>query len=177
MVNFFKDYTKELLPGVLELYSSSFSDCRGVLWTSFQKQQFFGLTGRELDFCHDKFVFNKKGVLRGIHGDFSSWKLVSCPIGRVFQVVVNCMPESPDYMRWASTYLSQETCNSVLIPPGFGNAFCASEAEALYHYKLSYEGKYNDHDQQFTIAWNDPTLGIPWPTSNPILSARDGTTP
>lgn len=36
-----------------------------------------------------------------------------------------------------------------------------------------YEGDYIDADGQFTFAWNDPSIGIKWPTQNPILSDRD----
>ena len=161
------------MSGVVEISSSSFSDTRGVLWTSFQNQQFAKLTGHDLIFCHDKFAFNREGVVRGIHGDYSSWKLVSCPLGTVFQVVVDCRPTSPTYLSWALTYLSQKKANSVLIPPGYGNAFCTYQGEALYHYKLAYSGNYIDQDQQFTMAWNDPRLNIPWPEKNPILSNRD----
>ena len=40
-----------------------------------------------ISFKHDKFNTNKKGVLRGIHGD-ENLKLVSCPLGNIEQVVV-----------------------------------------------------------------------------------------
>ena len=35
------------------------------------------------------------------------------------------------------------------------------------------EGEYVDAKDQFTFAWNDPRIGIDWPTQNPILSERD----
>ena len=54
-----------------------------------------------------------------------------------------------------------------------GNAYCVISDEAVYHYKLAYEGDYIDADQQFSLKWNDPTIGITWPIKNPILSERD----
>ena len=160
------------LPDVKEVLPSAFSDNRGSLWTSFDK--FLGenlATG--LDFKHDKFSFSKKGVLRGIHGDTKSWKLVSCPWGRVFQVVVDNRVNSKTYLKTATMMLDGQKNKMLLIPPMFGNGFCAFETDVLYHYKLAYEGDYSDADSQFTIAWNDNRLNIDWPLSDPILSKRD----
>jgi dTDP-4-dehydrorhamnose 3,5-epimerase len=44
---------------------------------------------------------------------------------------------------------------------------------SVFHYKWSYEGEYADVNQQFTIKWNDPIVGVDWPIDNPILSRRD----
>ena len=33
--------------------------------------------------------------------------------------------------------------------------------------------KYDGPEAQITVKWNDPTLKIPWPLKNPILSERD----
>ena len=69
--------------------------------------------------------------------------------------------------------LNKDNQIAVLIPPGFGNAFCVSSDEALYHYKLAYDGGYNDFDNQFTFAWNDESIGIDWKIGDPIISERD----
>ena len=45
--------------------------------------------------------------------------------------------------------------------------------EAVYYYKLAYDGEYIDADEQFTLAWNDERLKINWGAKNPILSERD----
>ena len=62
----------------------------------------------------------------------------------------------------------------ILVPPGFGNSFFVHSDVAVYHYKLAYEGEYVDASEQFTVRWDDPTIGIKWPTDEPILSKRDG---
>lgn len=69
--------------------------------------------------------------------------------------------------------LNSENNMQILVPPGMGNSFYVHSDEAVYHYKLAYEGNYIDADEQFTFAWNDPKLGIDWPCENPILSERD----
>ena len=43
----------------------------------------------------------------------------------------------------------------------------------MFSYKWSYPGKYPDVEDQFTIKWNDPIVGVDWPIVNPILSKRD----
>ena len=63
--------------------NSSFKDHRGYYWTNWKKDKF-----KSIKFNHDKFSLSKKNVLRGIHGDKKTWKLVSCVYGKVFFVVV-----------------------------------------------------------------------------------------
>ena len=42
----------------------------------------------QLNFKHDKFALSNFNVLRGLHGDNKTWKLVSCVFGEIYQVVV-----------------------------------------------------------------------------------------
>ena len=163
-----------ILPDVKEILPSSFCDKRGSLWTSFDQFLNKNLSSINLDFKHDKFSFSKKGVLRGIHGDSKSWKLVSCPWGKVFQVVVDNRVNSKTYLKTTTMVLDGNKKKMLLIPPMFGNGFCAFETDVLYHYKLAYDGDYSDADSQFTINWNDNRLNIDWPLTDPILSERDG---
>ena len=69
--------------------------------------------------------------------------------------------------------LSDRNNKQVLLPPGVGNGFLVLSDHSVFHYKWSYEGEYADVDEQFTIKWNDPMVGIEWPINNPILSRRD----
>ena len=81
--------------------------------------------------------------------------------------------ESKNFKRWVKFELNEGNKIAILIPPGFGNAFCTLSNEALYHYKLAYDGVYNDFENQFTFAWNDKSIGIDWKIKNPIVSQRD----
>ena len=56
-------------------------------------------------------VFN---VLRGLHGDIKSWKLVTCVFGEVFQVVVDTRPESKNYLKWKSVYDINQTISETI---------------------------------------------------------------
>ena len=105
-----------------------------------------------------------------IHGDGTTWKLISCLHGVFYLVVVNNDRESPQYRQWAAFTLSDTNHLQVLVPPKFGNGHLVLSERAVFHYKQTTE--YN-RAGQFTLPWNDPTLKIWWPTHNPIVSERD----
>lgn len=162
-----------VLPGVIIIQHSSFSDHRGQIWTTFDNYIKNQNSLRSLNFKHDKFTVNKRNVLRGIHGDDKSWKLVTAIQGDIFQVVVDTRDFSKSSFDYESFNLSGCKPTSILIPPGFGNAFLSMSEMSVYHYKLAYEGPYNDFDQQFSLKWNDSRVNIKWPCKKPILSKRD----
>ena len=54
-------------------------DKRGLIWTSWDKK----LYPKKI-FNRDKFSLSKKNVLRGLHYDLKSWKLISCVYGNFF---------------------------------------------------------------------------------------------
>ena len=148
--------------------NTHFKDIRGYYWTSWKKRE-----SNKINFKHDKFSLSKKNVLRGLHGDNKTWKLVSCPYGKFFIVVVNCDRKSKNFLEWKSWILSHENGLQLLIPPNYANGHLCISNYCLFHYKLSYKGFYFGHKQQFSINWNDPTLKINWPIKRPILSRRD----
>ena len=148
-------------------------DERGFIWTSYLKKEIEKFLPNNLFFKHDKFSYNKKNVLRGIHGDYKSWKLVTCIYGSIQQVVVDCRKDSKTINNYEIFFINEKNIISVLIPPGLGNAFYVKSENAVYHYKLAYDGNYTGPEKQFTYKWNDPVFNIAWDTQNPILSDRD----
>ncbi|MBA1337291.1 MAG: dTDP-4-dehydrorhamnose 3,5-epimerase [Pelagibacterales bacterium] len=153
---------------VKKFVNKPFIDHRGYYWTSWEEKSF-----KNIKFKHDKFSLSKKNVLRGLHGDDKTWKLVSCPYGEFLLVVVNCIKKSNDYLKSKSWILSHKNGLQILIPPNFANGHLCLSDKCLFHYKLSYKGSYLDANKQFSIRWNDPKLKIKWPIKNPILSLRD----
>lgn len=169
----FSIINSELLEGVQIITPTVFDDSRGSIWTSYSTDLLSYLLPGDLLFKHDKFSKSDFNVLRGIHGDHKSWKLVSCIHGQVMQVVVDMRAFSKTYLMWESFDLGSHNRSMILIPPGMGNAFYVNSHSAIYHYKLAYHGDYIDADDQFTVPWNDKRFNINWPTSDPILSERD----
>ena len=156
-----------IFPEVKISQPDSFEDFRGELYTLFKQEE------HELVFNHDKVSISRQNVLRGMHGDSKSWKLITCLSGVVYLVVIDNRPESPNYLKWDSIVLSETNRKQVLVPPMFANGHLVLSDTAVFFYKWSYPGEYPDVKDQFTLKWNDPKVNVHWPIDNPILSKRD----
>lgn len=151
------------------LKGSVFNDKRGTIWTSWKKNKKI-----LIKFNHDKFSMSKKNVLRGLHYDNKTWKLVSCVYGKIFLTVVNCNPSSKNYLKVFTRILNDKENVQILIPPKYANGHLCLSKNCLFHYKLSYKGSYVDVKDQKVLKWNDERLKINWPKkSNLITSIRD----
>ncbi len=160
--------------GVYILTPSVGEDERGNIWTSFIAGDVHNLVTDKVHFKHNKFSKSKKNVLRGIHGDTKSWKLVTAVYGKMQQVVVDMREESPTYLQWEEFIIDSDKPQLVLIPPRLGNAYYNMGDDLVYHYSLAYDGDYIDADEQFSVKWNDERIGIKWRCDGePILSGRD----
>ena len=70
--------------------------------------------------------------------------------------------------------LDHKINTQILIPPNFANGHLCLSKFCVFHYKLSYKGKYNDVKSQKVLKWNDNRINIRWPIKkNLILSERD----
>ena len=148
------------IKGVFIIKPEISEDSRGNIWTSFIKDEIEKLLPSDLYFKHDKFSTSKNNVLRGIHGDIKSWKLVTCVSGEIQQVVVDMRKDSITYLNWQDFTINKNNPMLILIPPNMGNAYYVNSVQAVYHYKLAYEGAYLDAEEQFSIKWNDPRISI-----------------
>lgn len=158
------------LEGVLLITPPTiFTDHRGSYVETYNRP-LYSAAGIDQDFLQDDISVSKRHVLRGIHGDAKTWKLVSCLEGEFYLAVVNWDESSPQYRRWTSFTLSEENRLQVLIPANFGNGHLVLSERAIFHYKQTSE---YDRASQFTVRWDDPAVGIDWPIDDPILSERD----
>ncbi len=146
-----------------------FEDFRGS-YIEVYNDALYREAGIDVTFVQDDISVSTRHVLRGIHGDAETWKLVSCLHGKFYLVVVNWDERSPQYRQWETFVLSDQNRQQVLIPPRFGNGHLVLSETAIFHYKQS---TYYNRAGQFTVLWNDPTLNIWWPVNDPILSRRD----
>ena len=161
------------IDGVWIITQTISKDERGIIWSSFIKEEFEKILPNGVFFKHDKFSESKKNVLRGIHCDSKSWKLVTCVHGAIQQVVVDLRKESNTYNSYESFNINSKNQKLILIPPYIGNAYLVLSNSVTYHYKLAYHGNYFDADKQFSFKWNDPMFDIKWYSNNPVLSERD----
>ena len=161
--------SKTELDGVLIIEPDVFEDFRGQYIETYN-EELYRKNGIDVKFVQDDISVSVKNVLRGIHGDSETWKLISCLHGEFYFVVVNCDKDSENFGKWQSFVLSDVNRLQVLVPPGYGNAHLVLSDKAVFHYKQS---TYYNPKGQFTYKWNDPELKIQWPIENPILSKRD----
>jgi dTDP-4-dehydrorhamnose 3,5-epimerase len=165
------DVKKTKLEGVhIIMPPTNFEDFRGTYVETYNYGM-YQAAGIQCEFIQDDISTSKQGVLRGIHGDSTTWKLISCLYGSFYLVVVNNDPNSKQYRKWDAFTLSDVNRYQILVPPKFGNGHLVLSKKAIFHYKQS---TYYDRSGQFTIKWNDPDYCIPWPCEHPILSQRDG---
>lgn len=160
---------KTQLDGVLLIKCSVFEDHRGQYVETYN-EKLYHEHGIDVKFVEDDISVSTRHVLRGIHGDATTWKLVSCLHGKFYLVVVNCRTESPDFGKWQSFVLSEYNRHQVLIPPYHGNGHLVLSEQAIFHYKQS---SYYHPAGQFTYTWDDPRLKIWWPIKDPVVSMRD----
>ena len=160
---------KSRLDGVLVIKPEVFEDFRGQYVETFNEEM-YAKHGVTVKFVQDDISVSSRHVLRGIHGDAETWKLVSCMHGKFYLVVVNCDKESPAFGKWDAFTLSDVNRLQVLIPPKHGNGHVVLSEQAIFHYK---QNTYYNPKGQFTYKWDDPQLKIWWPVKSPLLSQRD----
>jgi len=163
------EVVKTNLEGVLVIKPGVFEDFRGEYVETYN-EALYRDKGIAVKFIQDDISVSGRDVLRGIHGDDRTWKLISCLYGKFYLVVVNCDGESGDFGRWQSFVLSDRNRLQVLVPPKYGNAHLVLSEQTIFHYKQS---TYYDRSKQFTYKWDDTRFRIWWPVRNPIVSQRD----
>ena len=146
-----------------------FNDHRGDYIETYNKK-LFKSSNILNEFVSDCFIYSKKNVLRGIHGDSITWKLVSCMKGKFFIAIVNFDKNSKNYMKFDTFELSENSRIEILVPPLHGIGHLIISDFAIYYYKQT--SYYEDKDE-FVFPWNSDKLNINWPIKNPILSTKD----
>lgn len=165
------EVAKTKLDGVLLILPPTvFEDFRGTYVETYN-EKLYTEAGITCTFVQDDISTSRKNVLRGIHGDQETWKLISCLYGEFYLVVLNYDSASPQFGQWEGFALSDRNRLQVLVPPKFGNGHVVLSEGAVFHYKQS---TYYNRATQFTVLWNDPQFKIRWPVDKPILSRRDG---
>ena len=164
------------IPGLVLITPDIFEDHRGQYVETWNVRDWDlrDEQGDPLRFVEDDLSCSAAGVLRGLHGDDRTWKLIHCVAGRIRFVVVDMRRSSPAFRRWQAFELDDRGRRQVLVPAGCANGHYA-HTDCIFGYKQS--ALYRGQGAQFTVRWNDPSLGIPWPTETPLLSARDAGAP
>ena len=164
------------LEGPILIEPAVHGDARGFFVETYRKNEYEGL-GIVEDFVQDNHSRSARGVVRGIHFQLppGQAKLVRCSRGTIMDVVVDLRRGSPTYGQWEAHELSDENQRQLYVPIGFGHGFCVLSEVADVIYKVS---GYYDPSIERGIAYDDPDVGVDWPTDIELsVSERDATAP
>ena len=161
------------LKDVLILEPQLFGDHRGYFMESFN-QKVLDKWGLTTDFIQDnQSLSTEAGTLRGLHFQLNpkaQTKIVRCLSGAIYDVIVDIRKGSPTYGKWIGVILSKYNHRQLVVPKGFAHGFCTLVPDTVIAYKVD---DYYSPEYDRGILWNDPTLGIDWPTTKPLLSEKD----
>jgi dTDP-4-dehydrorhamnose 3,5-epimerase len=163
------------LEGVVRIEPTVRHDDRGYFLETWSEQRYAD-AGLPTRFVQDNLSQSVRGTLRGLHFQhpFDQGKLVSVPVGEVFDVAVDLRVGSPTFGRWVGARLSSDNKHQLYVPPGFAHGFCVTSDHALVAYKCT---EFYHPEAEVVLSWDDSTIGIEWPVAQPMLSERDRTAP
>lgn len=150
-----------------------FGDHRGWFTETYSKEKFKEL-GVDIDFIQDNHSFSaKKGTLRGLHFQLNpkaQTKLVRCTKGKILDVAVDLREGSPTYKKWIAVELTEVNKKQLLIPKGFAHGFLTLTDDVQVQYKVD---EYYSSENDRSIRFDDPEIGVVWGVDNPVLSDKD----
>lgn len=150
-----------------------FGDHRGWFTETYSKEKFIEL-GIDIDFIQDNHSFSaQKGTLRGLHFQLNpkaQTKLIRCTKGKMLDVAVDLREGSPTYKKWIAVELTEENKKQLLIPKGFAHGFLTLTDDVEVQYKVD---EYYSPENDRSIRFDDPEIGIIWGVDSPILSDKD----
>ncbi len=114
-----------------------------------------------------------KGTLRGMHWQVApheEGKLIRCPRGRIFDVIVDLRPGSPTQYQWFGAELTSENYRMMWCPPGFAHGFQTLEDNCEVNYLVS--AAYSPEASR-GLRYDDPAIGIAWPLPVTTISEQD----
>lgn len=163
------------IPEVLLIEPDVFTDTRGFFLETFHASR-YGPHGMRGPFVQDNHSRSVQGTVRGLHLQIArpQAKLIRVIVGEIFDVAVDVRLGSPTFGKWVGVRLSAESFRQYYIPEGFAHGFSVLSPVAEIEYKCT---DLYDPPGQVGLAWNDPTLGIPWGVDAPVLSDRDRQNP
>jgi dTDP-4-dehydrorhamnose 3,5-epimerase len=154
------------------------TDARGSFARTYCKSEFTAF-GIDFEIAQMSVSHNaRSATLRGLHyqlAPFEEAKLVSCPRGALMDVVVDLRRDSHTFGAWHAEELSASNGRMMFIPEGFAHGFQTLADDTLVTYAISTPYV---PEASGGVRWDDPELGIEWPSSDDrTISERDRTLP
>ena len=98
------------LDGVKLIKPTVHEDYRGTNFESYNASEYYKIPNQ---FVVDSISTSRKHVLRGIHGDHRTTKLISCLYGTIYFVVLDCRSGSKTFHQWYSAINLINTMNGL----------------------------------------------------------------
>jgi dTDP-4-dehydrorhamnose 3,5-epimerase len=165
--------------GPLLITPRKFTDERGFLSETHNGRVLEKLLGT-VDFVQENHSLSEfAGTVRGLHFQIppaEQGKLVRVVHGAAYDVAVDIRVGSPTFGRFVAATLTARNWSQLWVPPGFAHGFCTLEPGTEVIYKLT---SYYSSVCERGLAWDDPTLAIPWPVAAEdfLLSPKDRVQP
>jgi len=159
------------LPDVLVVTNDAFQDERGFFLEVY-RQDVFRRHGLPTDFVQFNHSKSARGVVRGLHFQWEPpmGKLMRVTQGAAFLVAVDLRKGSPTLGKWFGLEATAESRKQLWAPASFARGFCVLSESCEIEYLTT--GVYSAAGES-GVLWNDPAIGIEWPETDPVLSARD----
>jgi len=159
------------LGGPLVIEPEVHRDERGFFLEAYNRHPLAKL-GIDDDFVQDNHSRSVRDTVRGLHYQAAPGqvKLVRVARGRIWDVAVDIRRGSPTFGEWEAVELDDVDHLQIYVPVGFAHGFCVLSDVADVCYKVSTP---YDPALERGIAWDDPQIGIAWPSRAPLLSDRD----
>jgi dTDP-4-dehydrorhamnose 3,5-epimerase len=159
------------IPEVLLVRVRRHADDRGWFQEVLRADAFAEL-GLPASFVQVNHSHSRRGVVRGLHfqWDPPQGKLMRVVAGRAYLVAVDIRPGSPTLGHHVALEASADDPILVWAPASFARGFMALEDGTEIEYFCT--AVYNPAAEG-GIRWNDPSLAIAWPFTEPTASAKD----
>lgn len=166
------EFKRASIADVILIKSKRSEDNRGFFIKGFEREPFFHFLIEP--FVEDYVSESRKNVLRGLHYQIepkAQGKLITVLTGRILDVALDLRNDSKTLYKYSMNELSYRGWDSVWIPWGFAHGFLSLEDHSIVLNRCTAEF---EPSLERGIRWNDPSVNIQWPISDPILSDKDG---
>jgi len=166
-------FTEIELVGAYIVEIEQIEDERGFFARSWCRKEFMAIgLNPHLEQCN--ISYNRlRGTLRGMHYQVNPHreaKLVRCTRGKIYDVIVDMRGDSITYKKWTGVELSAENRRMLYVPEGFAHGYQTLEDDTEVFYQVS-ESYFPKCERG--LRWDDPSIDIDWPISDPIISPKD----
>ena len=159
----------EDIAGVVVVTPDVHGDNRGCFVETFRKEWVPGAA----EMVQANRADRKAGALVGLHYHLHQADYWYVPFGRALVVLHDLRASSPTDGVTLTLEIGEHDHRGVYIPPGVAHGFYAL-TDMTITYLVDH---YYDPADELGVAWDDPQLGVDWPTTSPELSGRDRANP